>query len=422
MPTADQNAVCAEVDRLADEMVAFVQSIVRIPSVNPPGEHYAECADAIGGLMQQFGYEVRFVTATDGPEHTAQFPRVNVIGQLSGHGPGRTLHFNGHVDVVPPGGGWTLDPFAAVIKEGRIYGRGATDQKAGIAASLFAIEAIKRVSLKLNGAVVQSATVDEESGGLAGVDYLVERGCVKRASTDYVIITEPLGFNRVCLGHRGVYWFEVETRGRIAHGSMPFLGASAIDRQARFISRIESHLKPKHAERISAMPIEPRDARRASININSIAGGQSVDEPQTPCVADACRAIFDRRFIIEEDFSDVRGEIVEVLEEMRAGDDDFDYELKDLMIVHPTMTEPDAPVVRATASSIREVTGWDAALIASPGTYDQKHFARLAGIEQCIAYGPGILALAHQPDEYCEIEHLIASCKVMALTALRPLE
>jgi succinyl-diaminopimelate desuccinylase len=207
--------------------------------------------------------------------------------------------------------------------------------------------------------------------------------------------------------------------GRIAHGSMPFLGVSAIDRTARLIERIERELKPKLAQRRTRMPIEPEAARSASININSVFGGQHPDAPQTPCVADLCRAVFDRRFLIEENLDDVREEIVELIEQLRAEDGELQYELKDLLIVHPTMTAPESPLVQTMRDVIGETIGREPPLIASPGTYDQKHFARIAGIEQCIAYGPGILKIAHQPDEYCEIEHLVLACKAMAVGTMR---
>jgi succinyl-diaminopimelate desuccinylase len=200
---------------------------------------------------------------------------------------------------------------------------------------------------------------------------------------------------------------------------MPFLGASAIEKMSRFIQQVESHLKPKLHDRVTRMPVEPEGARQATININSISGGQSPDEMQTPCVADRCRAIFDRRFLIEEDFNEVREEIISLLENIRREDADFDYELKDMMVVHPTMTAPGSKLVATMQSAISDVTAEQPQLIASPGTYDQKHFARIAGIEQCIAYGPGMLALAHKPDEHCRIDDLVASCKAMAVAALR---
>ena len=412
-------SILNQVDELAEEMVEFLRQLVRIPTVNPPGENYADCANLIGAKLKAFSYETEFVTAEGLPECSAKFPRVNVIGRMRGERAKPTLHFNGHLDVVPAGAGWTVDPFAAVVRNGQIYGRGVTDQKAGIAASIFAIEAIRRTGVKLAGSVEQSATVDEESGGFAGVAYLAERGYFRREAIDYVVITEPLDYDRICLGHRGVYWFEVLMRGRIAHGSMPFLGASAIDRMARFIASVESELKPRLHSRRTRMPVEPEGARSATINVNSISGGQPIDALQTPCVADLCRAIFDRRFLLEEHFDQVRSEVIEMLEALKNADQDFRYEMNDLMVVHPTMTAPESDLVTTMSSAILSSVGRRPPLIASPGTYDQKHFARIGGIEQCIAYGPGILNLAHQPDEYCEIEHLILSCKAMALAAIR---
>ena len=419
MLAPNETSILARIDELAEEMVEFLRQLVRIPTVNPPGENYADCANLIGAKMKEFGYETEYVTAEGLPECSAQFPRVNVIGRMRGERAKPTLHFNGHLDVVPAGEGWTVDPFAAVVRDGRIYGRGVTDQKAGIAASIFAIEAIRRAGIKLVGSVEQSATVDEESGGFAGVAYLARNGHFRREAIDYVVITEPLDYDRICLGHRGVYWFEVLTRGRTAHGSMPFLGASAIDRMARFIASVEYELKPRLHDRRTRMPVEPEGARSATINVNSISGGQPIDGVQTPCVADLCRAIFDRRFLLEERLEDVQRELLELLDRLQADDEEFRYQMNDLMIVHPTMTAPESELVTTMASAITASVGRRPPLIASPGTYDQKHFARIAGIEQCIAYGPGILNLAHQPDEYCEIEHLLLSCKAMALGAIR---
>ncbi|MFY9556178.1 MAG: acetylornithine deacetylase/succinyl-diaminopimelate desuccinylase family protein, partial [Blastocatellia bacterium] len=373
----------------------------------------------IGDKLKTFGYEVSFIEATGRPECSPEHPRMNVVGHLHGARFHPTLHFNGHVDVVPPGAGWTMDPFEAELRDGRIYGRGVTDQKAGIAASLFAVEAIRRAGVKLAGSVEQSATVDEESGGLAGVAYLAEHGYVRPDLIDYVIITEPLDYDRICLGHRGVFWFEVLMHGRIAHGSMPFLGVSAIDRMSRLIERIERTLKPSLAERRTRMPVEPEGARSATINVNSIVGGQDPDSPQTPCVVDLCRAVFDRRFLIEENLDDVREELVDLIEQLRVEDQELQYELKDLLIVHPTMTSTESPLVTTMRGVVKDTIGHEPPLIASPGTYDQKHFSRIAGIEQCIAYGPGILKLAHQPDEYCEVEHLTAACKAMAIGTMR---
>ena len=417
--TRQEQAVLDRVDSTAAEMIGFLRDLVAIPTVNPPGDNYAACADWLGGQLERLGYDVRQIAAEGRPEHTSKYPRINVIGRLRGTPARPLLHFNGHFDVVPVGNGWTVDPFRAPFSNGKIFGRGTTDQKAGIAASIFAIEAIRRAGIHLAGAVEQSGTVDEESGGFAGMAYLAEQGLVARDRTDFVIITEPLNVDRVCLGHRGVYWFEVATIGRIAHGSMPFLGVSAISKMADFLSVIERELKPALSHRITAMPVEPLEARQASININSIAGGQPGGGMQTPCVADRCEAIFDRRFLIEEPLDQVRSEIRAILRRLAQHDPDFQYEIRDLMTVPPIQTDPACALVNAMSGAVRDVLGTEPPLIDSPGTYDQKHVMRLGCVEQCIAYGPGILDLSHQPDEYCRVDHLVQASKAMALAAMR---
>ncbi len=417
--TRPEDRVAKRVESMTAEMLEFLRQLTAIPTINPPGENYIPCAEFVGGVLREFGYQVRYVAAEGRAEHTPRHPRVNVIGQSDGSAPRPLLHFNGHFDVVPAGDGWTVDPFAGIVRDGRIFGRGTTDQKSGIAASIFAVEAIRREGVKLHGTVEQSATVDEESGGFAGVRYLAEHGYIHRGRTDYVIITEPLGVDCVCLGHRGVYWFRVTTIGQAAHGSMPFLGVSAISKMADVISRFERHLQPRLALRRTSMPVEPSGARRPSLNVNSIAGGQPGGGIQTPCVADRCEAIFDRRFLAEEPFDEVKIEIVSALETLAREDPQFHYRLHDLMTVLPVHTAADSTLVRQAAAAIHDVQGSEPRLIVSPGTYDQKHVMRVGMVEQCIAYGPGILHLSHQADEYCRVDHLVAAAQTMALTATR---
>jgi succinyl-diaminopimelate desuccinylase len=409
--------ILSEVDRAADEIVQFTADLVRIPTVNPPGDEYEACAHFLGDVLKRRAFEVEYITAEGRPEHTARYPRVNVIGSRRG-GPGPVVHLNGHIDVVPAGDGWTVDPFGGLVRDGKIYGRGVCDMKAGIAAALFAAEAIARAGVALPGTIEISGTVDEESGGFAGVAHLAERGRIAKGRTDYVIIPEPLNVDRICIGHRGVYWFEVTARGRIGHGSMPFLGVSAIDGMGRLLQSVRDELMPALASRRTDVPVVPPGARHATINVNGIDGGQAIDGIQTPCVADLCRAVFDRRFLIEEGFDATRREIAELVERVAAGAGGVRFDVRDLMIVHPTRTPDDSPVIGALEHSIQRVLGRRAELIASPGTYDHKHVARIAGIPHCVAYGPGELELAHQPDEYCRIDDIVNATKVLALATL----
>jgi succinyl-diaminopimelate desuccinylase len=410
--------VLAAVDDAADEAVAFTAEMIRIPTINPPGELYDDCARLIGAKLQSCGFEIEYHAAEGRPEHTRTHPRVNVVGSRRGRRDRPLIHLNGHFDVVRAGDGWTMPPFTGEVRDGRVWGRGSSDMKAGIAAAVFAAEAIRRAGIELNGTVEISGTVDEESGGFAGVAWLAERQRLSRSRTDFVVIPEPLYVDRICIGHRGVYWFEIETKGRIAHGSMPFHGVSAIDHMAIVLGRMRDVLQPRLASRTTAMPVLPAAARHATLNVNGIDGGQPVDGIQTPCVADGCRAVFDRRFLLEEGFDAAKAEVVELLESIRSELPEFEYQLRDLMIVHPTQTPEDSPVIHAIDRALHRVLGRSGGLIASPGTYDHKHVARIAGIPHCVAYGPGILDLAHQPDEYCEIADLISATKVLALAIL----
>ena len=412
------NRIVSEVDRAADEVVRFTADLVRIPTINPPGEAYEPCARLIGGRLARAGFEVEYVAAEGRPEHTSRYPRLNVVGARRGSRGGPVVHLNGHIDVVPAGGGWTVEPFGGVIRDGRIYGRGVCDMKAGLAAAIFAAEALQRANVDLPGTIEISATVDEESGGFAGVALLAERGRIAKGRTDYVIIPEPLNVDRICVGHRGVYWFELTTRGRMAHGSMPFLGVNAIDAMSRVLGAIRRDLDPLLAQRITAMPVVPEGARHATININGIEGGQPVDGSHTPCVADSCRAVFDRRFLIEEDFESAKQEIEQLVGRTLAALPGVAYEIRDLMVVPPVKTPDGSPVVRALDAAIQRVLGTPARLVASPGTYDHKHVARIAKVPHCVAYGPGELELAHQPDESCRIDDLINATKVLALATL----
>lgn len=418
MSAADR--VLALIQDRADEVVALTRDLVRIPSINPPGACYRDAAELIGARLAKRGFAVEYVRAEGAPGDSDAFPRWNVIARWESGRPGECLHFNGHIDVVAPGEGWSVDPFGAVVRDGRIYGRGTCDMKAGIAASIVACEALIDSGAAINGALEISGTADEESGGYGGVAYLAERGYFSAPRVSHVIIPEPLNVDRVCIGHRGVYWAEIETKGRIAHGSMPFLGESAIRHMGAVLDRIERDLTPALAARRTDMPVAPEGARTSTLNINSLHGGQEeiAEGLPSPLVADSCRMVIDRRFLIEEKLDDVKGEVRALLDGLAREREGFRYNLRDLFEVLPTMTSRDAPVARATASAIQQVLARQPEFICSPGTYDQKHVDRIGKLKNCVAYGPGILDLAHQVDEYVVIDDLVASAKVMALAAL----
>jgi len=421
MPLDFRANVSRRIDERADELVELARELIRIPTVNPPGDAYTPCAEFIGARLARRDFAVRFERGTGAPGDNERYPRTNVIARKEGHGRGPCVHFNSHIDVVPAGHGWSLDPFAGELRDGRLYGRGSSDMKGGLAASIIALEAILDEGVRFPGALELSGTVDEESGGFGGVGYLAERGFFSRPRVDHVIIPEPLNVDRVCIGHRGVWWAKIETHGRIAHGSMPFLGNCAVRHMGAVLERIEQNLIPRLAQKHTRMPVVPEGAKRSTINLNSIHGGLGEDYEglPSPLVPDSCRMVIDRRYLIEETPEEVRQEIVELLETLKRERPGFAYSLSEVLHFRPTLTDAEAPVVRAVSAEIERVLGRPAQQVVSPGTYDQKHVVRTGLLKDCIAYGPGILDLAHQPDEYVLIADMVASAKVMAGAALR---
>lgn len=410
--------LAASVESRRDDLVALTQDLLRIPTLNPPGECYLEICEFLKARLSASGFATELVRAFETPGDSDKYPRWNIVARREGKQPGECVHFNSHTDVVEVGHGWTMDPFAGVVKDGKVYGRGACDMKGGLAASIVAAEAFLEVCPDFSGAIEISGTADEETGGLGGVAYLAEKGYFSPDRVQHVIIPEPLNKDRICLGHRGVYWAEIETHGRIAHGSMPFLGECAVRHMGAVLEKMESELYPALAKKRTDMPVVPEGARQSTMNINSIHGGQAEPEPgftglPSACVPDSCRLVIDRRYLIEESYEEVKNEIADVMKSVAAEWDDFSFDIREVHTVAPTMTERDAPVVESVTKSIKSVLGKEPEYVISPGTYDQKHVDRIGRLKNCIAYGPGLLELAHQPDEYIGIDDMIDSAKVM---------
>ena len=415
-----KTAIKNEKQNIAD----LTSNLIQIPTENPPGNNYREICEFLRDRLKKSGFSTKLLRAEGAIGDSEKYPRWNLIARHDAGNKGECIHFNSHTDVVKAGSGWTFDPFGGKLHGSRVYGRGACDMKGGLAASVVAAETFIKLYPNHNGAIEISATADEESGGFAGVAFLAKKGFFNKGRVDHVIIPEPLNKDRICLGHRGVWWAEIETIGKIAHGSMPFLGDSAIRQMNALITEMEENLFPILMDRVSVMPVVPEEAKRASLNINSVHGGET--EPQesytslpTPCVADRCKIIIDRRFLIEENLQDVKEEMKLLLERVKKSRPGFKYTLSDLFEVHPTMTEKTSKVAVAVADSIREILSKEPDYVISPGTYDQKHIDRIGQLKNCIAYGPGILDLAHQPDEWISTEDMTLSSQIMGLSIFK---
>lgn len=416
---ARQQALAVQIADRRDDLIALTQDLIRIPTLNPPGECYRDICEYLARRMGSSGFEVKLLRAEGTPGDSQQHPRWNMIARREGGRSGPCVHFNSHIDVVETGAGWSFDPFGGEISDGKIYGRGACDMKGGLAASIIAAEAFVALWPDFPGAIEISGTADEETGGYGGVAWLAEQGYFSPERVQHVIIPEPLNKDRICLGHRGVMWAEIRTHGRIAHGSMPFLGDCAVRHMGAVIGEMERTLFPSLKQKRTAMPVVPDGARQSTMNINSLHGGQAEPDPDftgfpSACVPDQARMVIDRRYLIEESADEVREEVIALLERVKSERPGFRYDFDELWQVSPTMTPADAPVVKAVGRGIRAALNCEPLHVVSPGTYDQKHIDRIGRLKDCIAYGPGILDLAHQPDEYVGIDDMVDSAKVMA--------
>jgi acetylornithine deacetylase/succinyl-diaminopimelate desuccinylase family protein len=370
-----------EIDR--DELIELLQGLVRHPSPNPPGSE-EPVARFLARMCTQLGLQTELHEVAPG--------RPNVYARL-GEGPG--LLFLGHTDTVPAGEGWTRDPFGGALEDGRVYGRGSADMKAGIAAAVIAMAALKRAGIE--APVELAAVIDEEESG-AGVRALLERpGFGARQA----IVPEPTELQTI-IGCRGNCYVEVEVNGRSAHAGTPHEGHNAIHDATRVIDAIR------------ALDAELARRRHPLLGAGSWSVGMIQGGTGTAMVPDRCRISVDRRLLPDE-----RGE--DALAQMNAaiGDLDLDARAELLMEIPSFELPPDHELVQGVLRASRDagapkqpVAGWTAAC-------DGGYVMRYAGIP-AVVLGPGsVVEQAHRPDESVPIAELEVAARTYALYAAR---
>lgn len=405
------------VESLTDELTEFACTIFGIPTQNPPGNNYCQCAEAIGAMMQKIGMDVEYVEVPQ--ERLSELaprgeglPRISVVGYLGDKAQRPNIHFTGHYDVVPEGTGWTTDPYGCEIRDGNIYARGSADQKSGIVSEVIAAYALQKAGLKLKGTLIASATPDEETGGQAGVGYMVEQGYFTRESTDYCVITECLDVDKVCIGHRGTLWFEIDITGRQSHGSMPSEGVNALEFAQRLMQAIDEDIRPLIAEP-TPLPVQPPACRQTTLTPTILQAGEKINT-----VPGSCRIGYDWRLIPELSVEWAKEQITAVCEKVKASMPGSDYTIHYLGEDNPTLVPKDTDLVNTFLANGKTYLGREMEFSVSPGMDDQKYVVQKGKLDNCIVYGPGRLTLAHKSDEYASIEEMKTAAKIMALSAV----
>jgi acetylornithine deacetylase/succinyl-diaminopimelate desuccinylase family protein len=379
------------------EAIAFLQAIVRVDTVNPPGRE-SLVADLIQARLEPLGFDIERLGAEPG--------RDCLIATLRGTGGGPTLIFNGHMDVQPVGPGWIHDPFGAEIEGDRLYGNGVHDMKAGVAAFVLAGEALAREGGRLRGTLVLQTVPDEVSGGVKGTGYLFAQ---KKLVGDYAVVCEPTGLD-VFIAHRGMMWFTLSVHGEPAHSGRPWLGVNAIAKMSAVIQELKRSLDPVYAARTHATLPSP------SINLGRIEGGAKEN-----LVAARCRLTFDRRTLPGEEFDVVEAEIRDIIERTRARDSEhWTFELTRTLAVPALEIDPDSAIVHACQQAFHDVTGEESGIGCTSGLEDAHWLAR-AGIQTAM-FGPYVAkrwqgenrfaAATGKPEEHVSISQWFTAIKV----------
>lgn len=398
-----------------DELIHWVQALTRIPSVWRPEQGIGEEAAArwIEARCHEIGLETHFEFVAPG--------RPNVVALLPGRrapasdSPFPTLMFEGHTDVVTEGdpAQWTHPPFSATIRDGRIYGRGANDMKAGLCCALMAIKAIAQSGVRLDGDILLGAVCDEE-GQMLGIKHFVERGWADRVTA--AIICEPEE-NHLCIEQKGVMWLRCVIRGVMAHGAMPLTGVNAAYPMARFLSLAHA-LEEREVARHGDHPLLGRPSITPTI-VQSPARGEG--EPQNNVMPGAAECVLDVRLIPGQNPDDIAQRIEQMLAASVAVDDRLRYELHVLEVRHPTRTDRDHPIVQSLAAAYADLTGAQPIYGGVPGSTDGTILHARRGIP-IVTCGPGDIHIPHHVDEWVSIEEIKLAARMYVLAAMRYLK
>ena len=400
-------SVLAAVDQ--DDMIDLAKQMLRIPSFKTEETALARFLD---GYLSERGYETQL--------QEVEPDRFQTIAILRGTGGGKSLMFNGHLDIDPLAFGWKRDPWEPQVEGDRLYGAGVRNMQAGVASMIQAAEAVRRSGVRLRGDIVLACVVGELQGGV-GTSYLCEHGPL----ADMAIVTEPHGANNIMTTHAGVMNIAVHTIGKSRHTSRKQGSVDAIEKMCKVIpaiKAIEFTCTPRPD--MPALPL---------VNIGVIMGGmgRDYDLKGSNFVSDFCSVLVDVRFLPGMTSESVVADIEGVLNRIKADDPDFVYETEmpappvfkaNQVIMEPFDLPRDEYIISVVARQFQAVTGREPDVIGTvlPNAYTGNDTCHLwkAGVP-CVLHGPaGGQESADIPDEYAPIGDMTQVARVLALTAL----
>ncbi|MFQ6051820.1 MAG: M20 family metallopeptidase [Candidatus Hydrothermarchaeota archaeon] len=409
-----------EIEGRRNQTIKMLRDLIKYPTVVPPGDKYEEICDFLIPKFEGLGFEAEKIIMPDDifekrqreKNPSLKGKRVNLHAFLKTEAK-ETVIVSTHLDVVPPGSGWDVPPFEGVVKDSRIYGRGASDSKSGIAALLTALSAIeeKGIELKYNVRVV--LVTDEEVGPYSGLCYFADEGILEG---DYFLSMDGSG-DAITIGTNGVINWCIEVYGRSWHSGSSFLGVNPIEK-AKVIMEEFINLKSVLEKRKSRLPSTPAIRDKVDLknvipvlNITMINAG--IKENIIP---DKCILKGDRRYIPEERIEDVVSEIEEALKRSRERDPDLEFRWTYEELYPPMYTDPNHPWTKKVQRIASHVRGEELELVGAQGSLDVAYAIQKAGIPVC-CYGVGRLLESkdHAANENVRIDDLMNYAKFLGV-------
>lgn len=407
---SDYHQLDGWIDTHFDEQVRFLQELVRVPTDTPPGNN-APHAERLAELLQSFGYAAeKYPVPADEVKAYGLQSLTNLIVRRP-YGPGPTIALNAHGDVVPPGEGWTKDPYGAEIENGKMYGRATAVSKSDMASFTFAVRALESLGLPLNGGVELHFTYDEEFGGEKGPGWLLAKGLTR---PDLMIAA---GFSyQVVTAHNGCLQMEVTVNGKSGHAAVPDTGIDALQAAVQIMSALYAQNALYKSVRSSVPGIT-----HPYLNIGQIVGGTNTNViPGRVCFK------LDRRMIPEENPQEVEARIRQVIADAASGftaqsGKTVDVQVQRLLMCHAMRPLPgNKPLVDALVKHASELFGESIPALGTPLYTDVRLYVE-RGIPGVI-YGAGPRTVAEsnakRADEHIDLQDLKRATKVVARTLL----
>lgn len=394
------------IDEKREELVTFLQELVKIPSDNPPGD-CGRIADHIYKRLQSFGFSQ--VSIHELPK--AKLSKVgmtkasNVLAyEIFDSEQGLEITLNSHGDVVPPGAGWSTDPYGGEILDGNLYGRGAAVSKSDIASYTFAVLALREVAHQLKGKISLAFTFDEETGGEIGPKWLLENHLIH---PDFAVCP---GFSySIVTAHNGCLHMEVKIKGKQAHAAEPQFGHDALESMSGVLDALYQYRKTLSVKKSNVPGIFS-----PTLVVGKITGGIN-----TNVVPDECTIRLDRRMLPEENPEKVEKELISIIEEAAAKIDGTELEINRVLLAKSFgPVSEKSPLVQAFQKNWNQLMEGELSIQGSPLYTDARHFFE-AGIP-VILFGAGpktlLEANGHRADEHVKIDDLVKATKIVALS------